>query len=83
MNPKQQQAMAERLVELLIKADVFKERNCRACVGGLYTDIHTWITMKETLEKEDFIHIIKHAIIMHENECLARAWAKHKKEIGI
>lgn len=83
MNGKMQEDMAKRLVELLIKADVFKEKDCKACVGGLYTDMHTWITIKETIEKGDLIRVIKHAIIAYEAERLAKAWAKHIKEMGI
>jgi len=82
LNEKQKEEMGKRLVEILITLGVFKEEDCRACVGGVHTDIHTWITMKETMEKEQFRLRLTDAIRIYEGERLAKAWEKHKKESG-
>jgi len=74
MNPKQQEAMAKRLVEILIAT-------------GIFTDKHRWVrlprrNLMDVIEKEKLIQAIREAIAIYEGECLAKAWAKHKKESG-
>jgi len=82
MNEKQKEEMGKRLVEILITIGVFEKKDCGACVGGISTDMHTWVTMKETMEKEQLIQRLTEAIRIYEGERLAKAWEKHKQESG-